>query len=188
MATSKVTVGVWAAARDLASDGPLSEEDVAMVEVNLPGSVIDRYVLATTDIDGAILTASVGAGELIPASRLATELESETARAMSIPIEPEHAVGGDLGPGDRVDILSTFSSGDLRAKTIVLLRGALVLETVQTTSMALGDGQVIGLTISVSPEDAPRLAFAIRTGEIDVVKVSGSVGAGGTSTVGTGDF
>ena len=69
-----------------------------MVEANLPASVLTRYVPAEQVLEGAILTRAVGAGELIAVDWISST-GSAASRSMTIPVAPEHAVGGDLRPG-----------------------------------------------------------------------------------------
>ncbi len=138
-------------------------------------------------LEGAILTRAVGAGELIAADWISST-ESAASRSMTIPVAPEHAVGGDLRPGDRIDVYATFDPGDIRAKTSLLLRGAEVLEVVTAGGLTLGEDALVGITVAISPEDSARVAFAVRTAEIDIVRVVGAVGTTGTETVRAEDF
>lgn len=185
---ARTTVSVWSSTRNLPQDHVLSPDDLDLVEARLPASVLTRYVVADESLEGAILTRAIGEGELIAAEWVTLEQVTDTSRSMTIPVAPEHAVGGALKPGYRVDVFATFDAGDLRAKTSLLLRGAEVLEVVQAGGLTLSEDSLVGVTVSVSPEDAARVAFAIRTAEIDLVHVTGAVGTGDTSSVGPEDF
>lgn len=107
---------------------------------------------------------------------------------MTIPVTPEHAVGGRLRAGDRVDVYATFDSGDDRARTSLLVRGVEVLDVVETGGLVAGEESVVGLTVAVTPSEAARLAFAIRTAELDVALVAGAAGDEGSGTVTAEDF
>lgn len=184
---AQTTVPVWTTVRDLPQDHILGSDDIELVEANLPASVLARYVPAEQVLEGAILTRAVGAGELIAADWISSA-GSSASRSMTIPVAPEHAVGGDLRPGDRIDVYATFDPGDIRAKTSLLLRGAEVLEVVTAGGLTLGDEALVGVTVGISPEDSARVAFAVRTAEIDIVRVVGAVGTEGTETVRAEDF
>jgi hypothetical protein len=49
-----------------------------------------------------------------------------------------------------------------------------VVGVVEAGGLVLNEEAKIGITVAVSPEEATRLAFAIRTGELDVVRVVGT--------------
>lgn len=185
---AKTTVRVWAAAQDLRQDEALDGAELVPAEVKLPPDVAANYTPATQDLNGAVLTRPVVAGELIPSAWLASGAAADAGRSMTIPVTPEHAVGGRLRAGDRVDVYATFHSGDVRAKTTLLVRAVEVLDVVETGGLVVGEEAVVGLTVAVSPSEAARLAFAIRTAELDVALVSGAAGDPAASTVTAEDF
>lgn len=170
------TVEVWAAARDLPSDSELSQSDVEVVDVRMPADLLDRYISASSRVDGDVLTVPVRAGELIPQGWIASEAVAQRGRSMTIPVTPEHAVGGDLRPGDRLDVYATFDAQDIRARTTVVARSVPVLKTVSTGGIVTGEQATIGVTVSVTPQEASRLAYAIRAGEIDIARVDSRSG------------
>ncbi|MBA3430803.1 MAG: hypothetical protein H0U16_04905, partial [Actinobacteria bacterium] len=139
------------------------------------------------DLAGAVLTHPLHSGELIPTGWLATGADVSPGRAMTIPVTPEHALGGDLEAGDRIDVLATFDGDDVRARTIPLVADVEIIETVVAGGLVTGEESVTGVTVAVSPEDATRLTFAIRTTDIDIVRVEGSAEAA-TRTVTSSDF
>jgi pilus assembly protein CpaB len=187
LAASKTTVDVWVATRDLPRDSLIAAGDVEAEAVKLPSRLLAAYAPATETLVGRVVTRPLHAGELVARGWLATSAAPSGARSLTVPVEPEHAVGGALRAGDRVDVLATFDAGDVRARTTLLARGVDVLEVVKAGALAFGDEAVVGVTLSVTPQEATRLAFALRTGEIDVVRVDGPA-AGGASTVTSRDF
>jgi Flp pilus assembly protein CpaB len=189
LAAAKETQSVWVAARDIAQDAVLGPGDVEAAEVKLPAGVTATYMSATASLYGEVVTRPLRAGEIIPGTALARSTDPSAARSITIPVEPEHAVGGVLQPGDRVDVLVTFDPENVRARTVLLARAVEVLDVVETGSVAFGEGALVGLTVGVTPEQAPRLAFAVRTGVVDVARVDGSPsGAAKSSTVRFGDL
>ncbi|HEX2295189.1 MAG TPA: Flp pilus assembly protein CpaB [Actinomycetota bacterium] len=185
---AKTTVAVWAAAHDLRRDEALDAGDLVPAEVKLPADVAAAYAGAGEDLEGAVLTRPLVAGELIPRAWLATGPAAVAGRSMTIPVTPEHAVGGRLRPGDRVDVYATFDSGDVRARTSLLVREVEVLDVVSTGGLVVGEEAVVGVTVAVTPSEATRLAFAIRTAELDVALVSGAADGEGPTTVSAEDF
>jgi Flp pilus assembly protein CpaB len=83
--------------------------------------------------------------------------------------------------GSSVDVLVTFEPGSNGASnaapTVVAARGVLVLATddapaaSDTASATRRTGSGLGVTLLVSVEDAPRLAFAAATGVVTVALV-----------------
>lgn len=185
---AKTTVQVWAAAQDLRQDETLDPAELVPAEVKLPADVAAAYAHASEDLQGAVLTRPVVAGELIPRAWLASGAAATAGRSMTIPVTPEHAVGGRLRPGDRVDVYATFDSGDVRARTALLVRAVEVLDVVETGGLVVGEEAVVGVTVAVTPSEATRLAFAIRTAELDVALVSGAASGDGPATVRAEDF
>lgn|ERR671918_73961 len=185
--TADSTVAVWSAARDLAPHTTLGPADVELVNVGLSGDMLARYETGA-DPSGAVLTRPVRAGEMIPAGALSTTPSATAARSMTIPVTPEHANGGQLQSGDRVDVVATFNAGDERAKSVMLLSGAEVLDVVTAGGLVVNEQSAVGVTILISPEDGIRVAYAIRSAAIDLLKVTGEIGASDPTPVTIGDF
>lgn len=182
-------VALWAAARDLPQGAVLSGDDLRIVEADLPGDLLGRYVVASNVIDGAVLGRPVRAGELLPASWVrGVEAGAGLGRSMAIPLPPESAVLPSLRPGDRVDVFATFDAGDVRAKTTLVARGIDVVDVETSGGLVMGEEAVIGIEVSVSPEDAARLAFAIRNGQLDIVRIDDGRETASGATVEAGDL
>lgn len=167
------TVPVWVAARDLPSGAELTDSDLEIVRVDLPGGLLDSYVGTSVSLDGAGLIRPVSAGELIPAAWTTPAGRSGAGDAITVPVSPEHALGGELAPGDRIDVYASFDAGDARARTLLVARGVEVLDVVTAGGLVVGEDAVVGITVAVDGTDAGRLAFAVRNAEIDVVRVDG---------------
>jgi Flp pilus assembly protein CpaB len=182
------TVDVWTAARDIPPDQELTSADLVATPVHLPPELLDEYVVASTDLEGAMVMRPVMEGELLSSAAIAEGTLASAGRSMTIPVAPEHAVGGALRPGDRIDVFGTFDAGDARARTVLLVRGVSIIQVVEAGGLVVGEEAVVGVTVSVTPEEAARLAFAIRTAELDVVRVDGNPQAGSDVTVRAGDF
>lgn len=124
------------------------------------------------DIEGWVATGGVDAGELVRATDLQAPSAPAAQRAMSLPIDPTHAVAGALEAGDRVDVIE------------VREESARYLVT-DTEVLAVGDvarGGLEGLsgfsvTLAVDDEAALRLAEALHDGALDVVRSTGAEAA-----------
>lgn len=182
------TVRVWAAATDLGQDAVIDAEDLTAVDVHLPSDVVNGYVLAARPLEGWRVSRPLREGELISSAWLVDAASVTDTREISVPVIPEHAVGGRLRPGDRVDVYATFDAGDVRARTVVVVRAAEIVDMTSSEGVVLGVDAVTGVTLAVDTHEAARLAFALQTAAIDVVKVVGSADATGSSSVRLGDF
>ncbi len=167
---------VLVAARDLPSDYELTAADFLRAEVALPPELMSRYAPASRNLDGVFLARPVAEGEMIALSSVASGRYADEGRAMTIPITAEHAVGGDLRSGDRVDIFATFDGGDVRARTVPVAEGLEIVSPVEAGGLVTGEASVIGVTVAVTPQQAAELTFAIRSAELDVVRVEGTAG------------
>jgi Flp pilus assembly protein CpaB len=188
MAESASTVHVWVAVHDLGPNSTLTSGDLKVESVHLSSAMLQRYATASRDVTGATLVRPIEAGELLPLSSLASDVRSDEARSMTLPVTPEHAVGGQLRAGDRVDIYASFDSGNVSARTTLLARSVTVIDVVNQGGFGVADGSMVGITIAVTPTDAGRLAFATHNADIDVVRVNGVAGAGSAGTVRARDF
>ena len=178
---------VWAAGRDLAEGTPLGETALELVAVDLPADQLANYLGGSTTVDGSTLLKPLRRGELVPAAWV-TEAQAQPTRFIAVPITSDHAVGGALRPGDRVDVLATFESPRGTAETTVLVQAAEVEGLLRTEGPMMEGDSFGGITLSVAPEDAARIAFALRSAEIDIVRVEGPVETAAEATITAGDL
>ncbi|CAN5725231.1 hypothetical protein BH24ACT26_BH24ACT26_19850 [soil metagenome] len=185
---ARTTVPVWTAARDLGLDTELEPADLTPAEVRLPAELMARYAPASVDVTGAVLQRPVRAGEMIPLEWVAAGPSTEAGRSMTIPLTPENGVGGALRSGDRVDVLVTFDAGDARARTIPIVRDIEIVEVVRSASLVVEEDSLVGVTVAVTLQEATSLAFALRSGEIDLARVEGVAGSDEATTVRASDL
>jgi len=168
------TVLVYTAARDLPADHALVAGDIGTTRIQASATVLDHLVRATTggSLTNRVLRFPMAEGDLVADAALGRE--AREGREITVPIAPEHALGGALAPGDRVDVLGSFDKGTESAKTLTVAAGAQVVEVVRADGLfGQREGELAALTISVAPRDVVFVAFAIRNGELDVVRSVG---------------
>lgn len=169
------TVPVMSAARDLPAGHVLTSSDLRVTRVRADANVLDGLVPGSRRdaTVGRVLLAAVTRDGLLANAVLGRD--AAAGREMTVPIMPEHALGGALRIGDRVDVLATFNKGARDARTLTVVHDAQVVDTVRTKGI-LGEhaGDLSALTLSVQPDDAVYLAFASHTGELDVVRADGA--------------
>jgi pilus assembly protein CpaB len=142
--------------------GMVKVEDVP-ARFQPPGALADPAQVA-----GRTLAAEVAAGEAITATRLAppggpvASLVPDGLRAVPVAV---FLPPGTVVPGDRVDVLATFATGQPYTETVV--SGAEVLRV--TAGAAPDDlGAAATLLLLVGPEDAERVAYARSFADLSV--------------------
>lgn len=188
LASADDTVGVWAAARDLPVGEGLGPADLEQIQVQMPDDLLSRYATSLDRLDGGILLHPLHAGELIALNGVGTGPAAISGRSLTIPVSPEHSAGGRLQVGDRIDVFATFDAGDLRARTVAVARAVEVLGTVDSGGLITGEEATVGITVAATPEEAARLAFAIRTGEIDLARIEAPTRPTGPQSITAGSF
>lgn len=155
-------------------DVPVTARPIAAGKVLDAGDVVMRRLPSAAVPDGAVARSPVGrptsvplaAGEVLLAEKLAPDGARGVAallpagmRALAVPVDP---AGLALERGHRVDVLATFDvelagdrGADAGAPTFPVATDAVVLDA--------GEESV---TIAVSPDEAPRVAFAISRGTV----------------------
>lgn len=143
---------VVVAARAVPAGTVLGPDDV--VVRSLPSSLLPAGALRRPPVGRTVL-APLGRGEVVTAARVAERLLPEAARALAVPVGPGTP---PLRRGDRVDVLATFD----QEPTFAVATGAGVLAVD-------GDGKAV--TVGLSTDEAPRVAFALAEGTVTLALV-----------------
>lgn len=172
--TGAPTTHYLVARRSIVTGHVLTSSDVVLVAMTLPDRVAAESVPSLTTAVGAITLAPVAAGQLIVKSQIATGARATRRPLLSFSIDADRAAGGDLRPGDRIDVLVTWdhtTDGDTE----------LVGHDLHVIAIARPDGDALGqvrkLTISVNVTGGPsliKLTRAIRSGQLTIVRTTGS--------------
>jgi Flp pilus assembly protein CpaB len=165
-------IPLLAATHPLAAGHVVAGADLTTVRVEAGRAALRGFLppSARSPI-GRALRAPVAAGALLP--RAALGATAAPGREVTVPIAPEHALGGALIAGDRVDVLVSFDKGTEVARTLTVARRARVVEVVRSEGLfGQREGAATALTLAVAPDDAVSLVFAVRNGELDVVRAA----------------
>ena len=169
------TTSVYVASTDLDAGHVLTRNDLKVAELRAPMSTL--HGLAQPRRGGPPVgrslqtplraNATVGLDGLGPAA--------PAGREITIPVTPDHALGGAIRAGDRVDVLATFDKGTDAARTLTVARAATVHGLVQSDGLfGQHAGAITALTLDVQPDAAIAVAFAARNAELDIVRSIGS--------------
>ncbi len=169
-----VTV-VGVAAQDLQPGERLTAAAVTFVETRLEDPTAHELVTeeASADAVGRVVARRIASGELLSWTALVEPGADDLLRTMSIPIDPAHAVGGRLRPGDRVDVVAVEDEG---ARFI-----AVDLEVVAVADRsgagALGGLSPYSVTVAVDGDAVLRIASAMRSDAIELIRSNGAAPA-----------
>jgi Flp pilus assembly protein CpaB len=149
--------------------------DIRLVEVDVDADILSSLFQANEvqQLVGMVATRQLVPGELLNRSALIPAAGAGGLRAMSVPIDPAHAVGGDLVAGDRIDLIHVTEAGPQ-----YVLVGAEVLSVATPDGAALTGSTGFYVVIAVTEASALEVAAAINDGKIELVR---STGAASTS-------
>jgi Flp pilus assembly protein CpaB len=175
VAAADHTVPVVVAARALPAGHVVGPHDLTVTRIRATGPVLDGLVAGedVSHLTGRVLLFPLARHGLVAASALAHA--PRAGREITVPVDAAHALGGDIRVGERVDVLATYRKGTDAARTVTVVRGAEVVG-VRRASAVFGQGtrDVNAVTLSVSPDTAVAVAFALRNAELDVVRSTGA--------------
>jgi len=171
--TADPPIAVLVAARPIQIGSTITAADIVVAEfpiagadvwiATLPDDVIGTTALGFLDSGAPIWRDLVSTNEL---GRLAP------AGKVIVAVQLDHAVAGLLAPGDRVDLVEPSAESPT-----FLARSALVLPPRSVAGggsgllgIGTGSGQVATI-VAVSPNEAPGLAVAARTGQVSAILV-----------------
>ncbi len=154
-------VSVWQLSHSLAAGTVIATADVQLAEVAVDGRA---YVSAAEPVAGKQLAHDVTAGELLPVAAL--QAPGEHYDEVVVPAAKLH-VPPDLRRGQRVAVWwSSRPDGSAPMTTARVLASARVLAL---AAADVGSGQ--GVVLAVAPKDVQNLVLALRSGDIDLVRV-----------------
>ncbi len=184
----EATTPVYVAATDLDAGHVLTRNDLKVAELRAPDSTLNGLARPSrggppvgrslqTPLRANAMVGLDGLGPVAPAGR-----------EITIPVTPDHALGGAVRTGDRVDVLATFDKGTDAARTLTVARAATVHGVVQSDGLfGQHAGAITALTLDVEPDAAIVVAFAARNAELDIVRSTGAGERRGRSRYDAGD-
>jgi hypothetical protein len=164
-------VPVYAAARDLPSGVPLSNGDLSLVGVRLPGPELGRYLRpdGSASITGKMLAVPLRQHMLVPVEDLVASRDQGNMVELAINVDPGDMLQG-LRPGDHVQILGAYSDGLQRGAAQVLVDSAEVVRILQDSGGLAAGRRQSGVQVRLPRERTASVAAAIAGGRVFVVK------------------
>ena len=168
------TQPVLVAAHDLAPGTVISDRTVNVSRVHVEASVLATLFGAdqVSALSDHIVTTTVHQGELIARGVVSAVDARTSTRVMSFSIARARAVGGRLSIGDRVDVLAVdHDSGTAR---YVLTNTQIVAIEGRSGGALSGASDDVTITLVVDRTTAPKLAAAIDSGTVTLVRSTGA--------------
>ncbi len=164
------TIPVLVAAADLPLGAPLDEGSVRVRNFTSADGLVRGDGVG--DLAGWTLAAPLRAGEPLVPSLLRAPEQSNHPNLFSVAVDQEHAVLGQLGAGDRVDIFVTWPGNGLEPGVTELLAADVYVVDARDDGSSIRGSPRIDLLFAVDDELAFTLAGAVRSGELDLMKVA----------------
>ena len=175
------THAVLMATRDLPAGAMINATDLAVAHLRADDAILQASVPAgdLTKLVGQQLTEPVHADQILPRAVISSRPALQPNQvALTIAVSPETAVGGQVQPGDAVEVLLTTDKGKPDTQTTVVLRRGMVYDVGHDKSLSAvntdsaGGSTVQGpakwLTLVVTQDQALQLARAKWAGDLDV--------------------
>jgi hypothetical protein len=162
--------------------GSLAEvgERFGTIAMDLPPEVAVGVVLGTEveQLVGQIVLAPLQPGDLLARTHVVGGGGVAEAETLSFALPRRAAVAGSLRPGDRIDVLATYGSGE-GAYTAYVVRGVPLLRVAAPDGGPLGDASEVLLTVAVSAlEDVQALGHAVTAADLLVTRSTARAGDG----------
>lgn len=161
------TVPILVAGADLPAGTPLSELEIDVRSVESASGLVAGDELG--ELEGWVLGAPISAGEPLLPSQLRPPETLAAPDALAVELPAAHAVLGQLGAGDRVDVYATTSLPGEPTQTTLIASAIYILEARTVESTASQDR--VELLLAVDRATARAVTTAMRAGEVDLVKV-----------------
>lgn len=162
---------VLVATRDLPAGTVLTMSDLQGTDIgantNVLGSLTPEQDEAA--VVGRQLAEPLDANEPLTSSVLVASRAAPAAFTLAVP--SEHALGGDLLPGDRVTVLATFATAGGGATTRAVASDLLVLSVGQVPRLDDPSTTTVPVTVALPDQAvAGRLALANSVAKIDLLR------------------
>ena len=156
---------MWATTRDLPADTKVMAADLKQISVAEP---LAGYVPASESIVGETLVRPIAAGEFVHSSVIARVRLAPKTRLVTVAVDPLRAPT-DLQRGHKVDVWSTPIVESVISAPMLVLANLFVSHVPLADQRGISSS--IGITLEVPQDQVGVVIAAMRSGEVDVVRV-----------------
>jgi len=163
--------------RAVAPGTVIQPDDLRVAIMDLPGPLAGGAFGDLEQVQGSVALGPIGAGELVQATSVLPpdEQRRPPAPELSVSLERDQAVDGGLVPGESVDLLATYGTGDA-AYTQTVAREATV-RTIRGGDDGGGfaSSGLVTLTLALADRaDLLAAAHAAHTDALTLVRTTGT--------------
>jgi Flp pilus assembly protein CpaB len=172
--TADHTTAVLVATRDLEPGAVIDATSVRVARVRADARVLGTLFAGVSPavLRGQVVTSAVGSGALITRAVVRDPSAHAASRVMSFPLPRARAVDGRLDAGDRVDVIAVDHTTG-RGEYVVNDAEIAAVDTHRSGPLG-GGSDDITVTLVVDPQRAPRLAAAVATRVVTLVRTTGA--------------
>jgi Flp pilus assembly protein CpaB len=167
------TVRVLVADQEILPGAPVTADAVRQITVPAGNDLVDSLATLNMLDDEPTASQRIAPGDPITLTALAPTGSTSGLRAMSLPIDQIDAVGGDLSPGDRVDVIAATGGS---ARYVAVDLEVLATKIDDSTGGLTNSGVLSSYYIIVAVDDqtALELALALDTAEVSILRSTGA--------------
>lgn len=169
-----LTTRVLVADTDILPGTVITPDLVTEIEIPADSELVGKVATLDTISSGTVSAGQrLAAGDPLTLTAVAPASSPSALRAMSLPIERIDAVGGDLSPGDRIDVITV---DDGVARYVAVSLEVLATQAPDARGGALGSSSLTTyfVTVSVDDQTALGIALAMETGKVSIVRSTGA--------------
>jgi Flp pilus assembly protein CpaB len=157
----------------------LTGADLEVVRVELPDATRAGTFASMSAAVGRVTLSPLAPGDLVERSGLAPTDVAPGQHELSIPIDRERALDGDLVPGELVDLLATYGTGD-GARTVVVARRVRLVDVDDSHGSLDSAGKLV-ITIALNNrDDVLPTTHASQVGALTLVQTTGAANDAGS--------
>ena len=159
--------------RDVSPGSRIQAADITTIQMSLTDAVARQSFDSTGRVVGAITLSPLRAGQLVQAASLSFKQSDQYQPEVSFSIPSSRAVGGELRPGETVDVLTTDKgSPDPPARTAVT--GAVVVRIAPASGNSIGRSGELTVTLALQDKlQASTLIAAVDSGPVTLIRTTG---------------
>lgn len=164
----------------------IESDDLRTEAADLDDAVAGDLFTTASQATGSLTLVPIPSDGLVPRSAVVRDGASGApGREFSFPVDRERAVNGRLQPGEVVDVVVTYGTGE-GARTMVVAPGVQLLAVEDAGKATLGSSGKVVVTVRLS--DAAQLlqtAHASEVGAVTLVRATGAPPSGDISAYAT---
>ena len=147
----------------------LSADDLRVESIDLPGRVGPGTYADPSDLDGAVALAPLEPGDIVERSSVALGGAGGSGAQVSFPLDRERALDGRIEPGEALDLLATYGTGE-DARTVVVAHAVRLVDVDDDHQGLEGAGKLVVTVELPDPDLAVPVTRASTVASLTLVR------------------